>query len=130
MMEKMHPTLGIMVRDNGEILVPRSGVHAEHWTKGTWTQRYFRVQIRGKKYLVHRLVAETFVDNHDNLPFADHIDHDRHNNSASNIRWTDYEGNNRNTVRCNESFATYGVHKYDDSAAYWRAWRLHRKSLN
>ncbi len=128
--EKMHPTLGVMVRDNGEVLVPKSGVHKEHWTKGCWSQRYYRVQINGTKYLVHRLVAETFIDNPDNLPFADHIDHDRRNCAASNIRWTDYTGNNRNTVRCDASFEKYGVHKYEDVNAYWRAWRLHKKGLN
>ena len=37
--------------------------------------------------LVHRLVAEAFVQNVDNKPAADHIDFDRHDNRAENSRW-------------------------------------------
>lgn len=36
---------------------------------------------------VHRLVAEAFVQNVDNKPAVDHIDFDRHNDKAENLRW-------------------------------------------
>ena len=37
--------------------------------------------------LVHRSVAEAFVQNVDNKPVVDHIDFDRHDNKAENSRW-------------------------------------------
>ena len=37
--------------------------------------------------LVHRLVGEAFIPNKDNLPCIDHIDGNRENNSADNLRW-------------------------------------------
>ena len=36
---------------------------------------------------VHRLVAEAFIPNPDNLPEVDHIDDVRDNNDVSNLQW-------------------------------------------
>ena len=37
--------------------------------------------------MVHRLVAETFLPNPENLPHVMHLDEDRHNNKLSNLQW-------------------------------------------
>ena len=42
-----------------------------------------------KKYLVHRLVAENFIDNPNNYPEINHKDENKQNNSASNLEWCD-----------------------------------------
>lgn len=44
----------------------------------------FEKQI--KEY-IHRLVAETFIENPNNLPEIDHIDRNKKNNHVSNLRW-------------------------------------------
>ena len=42
-----------------------------------------------KKYRIHRLVAEAFVPNPDNLPIVNHKDENRLNNEANNLEWCD-----------------------------------------
>ena len=45
--------------------------------------------INGKKkrYMSHRIIAETWIPNPDNLPEVDHIDNNRANNNVDNLRW-------------------------------------------
>tara|TARA_R100001086_G_scaffold148942_1_gene78906 strand:- start:413 stop:844 length:432 start_codon:yes stop_codon:yes gene_type:complete len=45
---------------------------------------------------IHRLVAETFLPNDNNLPQVDHIDRNRINNDISNLRWVTPSQNNLN----------------------------------
>ena len=53
-----------------------------------------------KRYLVHRLVAQAFIPNPDNLPEVNHKDENPENNSVTNIEW------------CNRSYnINYGTRK-------------------
>ena len=59
--------------------------------KDNETDRYSRVKLyknlKGKCFMIHRLVASAFCENPDGKPFVNHIDGDRKNNKASNLEW-------------------------------------------
>ncbi len=46
-----------------------------------------------KTYLIHVLVAQTFIPNPDNLPVVHHRDHNKHNNHVENLEWVTYKQN-------------------------------------
>lgn len=46
-----------------------------------------------KNCYVHRLVAEVFIANPNNLPEIDHRDHNRQNNFVGNLAWSDKHNN-------------------------------------
>ena len=48
-----------------------------------------------KKYKIHRLVAEAYIPNPDNLPQVDHINEDKTNNCVNNLQWITNRDNSR-----------------------------------
>jgi len=66
---------------------------------------YIRVGLtknnKEKKYLVHRLVAMTYLDNPDNLPCVNHKNCIRDDNRVENLEWCSnlYNNQSKNTIR-------------------------------
>ena len=55
------------------------------------TKGYLKVDLwkngKVKQFFVHRLVAEAYIPNPDNLPQVDHIDNDKNHNYINNLQW-------------------------------------------
>ena len=71
---------------------------------------YLRVELyknrKKTNFLVHRLVAETYLANPDNLPEVNHLDECKTNNCVSNLEWSTRQANvaysNAKAIRCIE----------------------------
>lgn len=59
-----------------------------------------------KNQRVHRLVAQAFIPNPDNLPQVHHMDEDKDNNTLNNLMWITDEENNRAGTRAERSKKT------------------------
>lgn len=65
---------------NTKILMPRLNNRGYQYVMLFKDKKY-------KHFLVHRLVAQTFIPNPDKLPQVNHIDENKENNCVSNLEW-------------------------------------------
>lgn len=64
---------------------------------------------------IHRIVAEAFIPNPNNLPEVNHKDENTHNNAANNLEW------------CTSSYnKTYGTGRARRSAGMKKVWKDRR----
>lgn len=73
---------------------------------------YGRVELwknnKGKKFRVHRLVAETFIPNPLGKEQVNHIDGNKKNNCVSNLEWVTPKENIKHAIENNLSSIKYG----------------------
>lgn len=60
---------------------------------------YMMITLNGIRLSKHRIIAEVFIPNPNNLPEVDHIDGNRQNNSLNNLRWVTRSENARNRAK-------------------------------
>ena len=77
-------------------IIFEDGIIMNFWTgkemKTTLNQSgylHLTLNKNGKRhhFYLHRLLAQTFIPNPDNLPEVDHIDRDESNNNLENLHW-------------------------------------------
>ena len=57
---------------------------------------YLGIKLNGKQFYKHRLIANQFIPNPENLPCIDHLNHIRTDNRIDNMRWCSKLQNNNN----------------------------------
>ncbi len=90
---------GYTIREDG-VVTSRFGRGITHQIS---RNGYVRVELwqsgSGKKYLVHRLLAEAFIPNPQGFATVNHIDGDKLNNALSNLEWASQSDNQKHAYR-------------------------------
>ena len=71
----------------GRVWSYKSKKFLKPFDNGGYLQVILSKDGKPKLYSVHRLVAETYLDNPDNLPQVNHKDEDKANNCINNLEW-------------------------------------------
>lgn len=79
-------TNGVVYGQNGEPLKPNINRRGYKYV-------VFCKNKKMKTFVVHRIIALTFVPNPMELPVVNHKDGDKLNNNAENFEWTTFKGN-------------------------------------
>lgn len=87
------------VTTTGEVINTKTGrVLKQHKRKDGYIQVALCKNGKIKNFMVHRLVAEAFIPNPNNLPCVNHKDEDKTNN-VDNLEWCTHEYNNNYGTR-------------------------------
>jgi len=83
-----HPDIDkIEVSSFGRVRSVNGHYYKSRSDKNGYMRLHFHMNGKHVFKLVHRLVAETFIPNPNNLPQINHKDNDRTNNNVSNLEW-------------------------------------------
>ena len=100
-----------LVSNKGDVWSIRKGIFMKQFT----SSGYNRVDLRGKKYLVHRLVAKTYLPIVSGKEYVNHKDGNKQNNHVSNLEWCTMSENIKHAFATGLKVYSGGVTRGEDS---------------
>lgn len=88
----------VKYKQSGMRLYPGKSLKTETIVEG-YQRIVLMKEARKKRYMCHRLVAETFVPNPENKPYVNHINGIKSDNRACNLEWVTQSENELHSFR-------------------------------
>lgn len=111
---------GYKINENGEVFSYKGKKTRGHKMATVITNcGYVHVSLvytkgKSKPFLMHRLVAQTFIPNPENKPQINHIDGNKENNHITNLEWCTSSENRQHAIQT-------GLHKAVQGEDQWMA---------
>ena len=84
-----------IIYDDGRVFSKYSNKFLKQSIVKGYVQYTFYIDNKIKRYKAHKLVAEAFIPNPDNLPIINHKNGNKLNNNVDNLEWCTYYHNNK-----------------------------------
>lgn len=84
----------VITYSNGSNVLTKGKVMAQNVCGRGYKQIHLKMNGKRKPFNVHRLVAQAFIPNPNNLPQINHINEDKTDNRVDNLEWCDNRYNN------------------------------------
>lgn len=90
-----------LINEEGEMynIVSNKYIHPSIFQNGYKVATLTDTEHNRRKFLLHRLVAQTFIPNPNNYPIVMHLDNNPLNCNVDNLQWGTYSENNAQAIK-------------------------------
>lgn len=112
-----------LVNKLGEVKNSKTGTILKGDTSKSYCYYNLRYNKKQKTKSGHRLVAEAFIPNPENLPYVHHIDHNRLNNNVNNLQWVSEAENAKDTLPIKRQESFYSLTYNSLPNEFWKNYK-------